>query len=437
MRLRALAILVLLLPAAFPAAAQAHASLLRTDPAAGQRRRARARPDRAALRPAGARTPAPRPSRAPGASVLAARAHPSPRDVRALVVPLQPGLGRRRLHRALEGGLGRRPHRLRRRSRSGSASGPPPQAATTETSTLDWPFLIARFAYFCGLMLLVGGAVYRVSVFRPVMATLAGRPREMAELRESARANSLLLAAAALMLAGGWVALTREGAEVAGVSFWQAFNHHGPIGSALSGDAVRTRVRARDRPGRRVLRRHRGRVRRLAPKPHRRARPGRSGRASRRLGGDRPGPLRARRRPGPRPAGSGRRCRAHGRRGDLDRWPRSARAGDASRNEGPARRRPRTRAHRSGGALLAHRPRQRGGARPDRRRARALGGLLAGRAVADRVRPRAAREDRPPGGPGRPGLPQPPAHRRLRRRSAAAGWSRSACWSCCSGSCRS
>ena len=43
----------------------------------------------------------------------------------------------------------------------------------------------------------------------------------------------MLLAAAALMLAGGWVALTREGAEVAGVSFWQAFNHRGPIGSAL------------------------------------------------------------------------------------------------------------------------------------------------------------------------------------------------------------
>ena len=29
------------------------------------------------------------------------------------------------------------------------------------------------------------------------------------------------------------MALTREGAEVAGVSFWQAFNHRGPIGSAL------------------------------------------------------------------------------------------------------------------------------------------------------------------------------------------------------------
>src|SRR6185436_18731434 len=110
---------------------------------------------------------------------------------------------------------------------------PPPQAATTQTSSLDWPFLGARFAYFLGLMLLVGGAIYRVVVFRPAIAAVTGKPREMAELREGARANSLLLGAAALMLAGGWIALTREGAEVAGVSFWQAFNHHGPIGSAL------------------------------------------------------------------------------------------------------------------------------------------------------------------------------------------------------------
>ena len=39
------------------------------------------------------------------------------------------------------------------------------------------------------------------------------------------------------MLAGGWVALTRQGAEVAGVSFWEAFDHRGPVASAL--DATR------------------------------------------------------------------------------------------------------------------------------------------------------------------------------------------------------
>lgn len=232
MRVRALAILVLLLPAAFPAAAQAHASLLRTDPAAGSV--VAHAPGQIVLHfdqqvedagtTAVSRT---------GASVLAARAHPSHGDVRALVVPLRSGLADgdytvrwkvvstdgHIVSGVMAIGVGTRQ--------------PPPQAATTETSALDWPFLVARFAYFCGLMLLVGGAVYRMWVFRPVLATLAGRAREMAELRESARANSLLLAAAALMLAGGWAALTREGAEVAGVSFWQAFNHNGPIGSAL------------------------------------------------------------------------------------------------------------------------------------------------------------------------------------------------------------
>ena len=39
------------------------------------------------------------------------------------------------------------------------------------------------------------------------------------------------------MLAGGWVALTRQGAQVAGVSFWEAFDHRGPVASAL--DATR------------------------------------------------------------------------------------------------------------------------------------------------------------------------------------------------------
>ena len=234
MRLRALAILVVLLPAAFPAAAQAHASLLRTDPAAGSV--VAHAPGRMVLhfdqpvQDAGTTAVS-----AAGTSVLASRAHTSPRDVRALIVPLKPGLGRRRLHRSLEGGLGRRPHRLGRgRDRGRPRTGRRRRRRRPRHRPLDWPFLIARFAYFFGLMLLVGGAVYRVAVFRPAMATLAGQPREMAELREGARANSLLLAAAALMLAGGWVALTREGAEVAGVSFWQAFNHNGPIGSALS-----------------------------------------------------------------------------------------------------------------------------------------------------------------------------------------------------------
>ncbi|HXD68553.1 MAG TPA: copper resistance protein CopC [Gaiellales bacterium] len=231
--IRALAIMLpLLVPAAFPAAALAHASLLRSDPAAGSV--VPQAPTQIVLhfdepvQDAGSAVVS-----SSGASVLAGRARLEHGDSRALVIPLR-------------GGLGDGDYTVRWRVVSSDGhivSGvvaigvgrnrPPPQAATTQTSSLDWPFLAARFAYFLGLMLLVGGAIYRVAVFRPVIAAVTGRPREMAELREGARANSLLLGAAALMLAGGWIALTREGAEVAGVSFWQAFNHHGPIGSAL------------------------------------------------------------------------------------------------------------------------------------------------------------------------------------------------------------
>jgi copper transport protein len=230
---RALAILLSpLVPAAFPAAALAHASLLRSDPAAGTV--VAHAPGRIVLhfdqpvQDAGSTVVA-----GSGASVLAGHARVEHGDSRALVVRLRSGLGdgdytvRWRVVSA-DG------HIVSGVVAIGVGRGrPPPQAATTESSALDWPFLVARFAYFLGLMLLVGGAVFRVAVFRPVIGTVSGRPRAMAELREGTRANSLLLGAAALMLAGGWIALTRQGAEVAGVSFWQAFNHHGPIGSAL------------------------------------------------------------------------------------------------------------------------------------------------------------------------------------------------------------
>ena len=56
-------------------------------------------------------------------------------------------------------------------------------------------------------------------------------------LRERHRANQVLALSAVLVLAGGWVALTRQGAQVAGVSFWEAFDHRGPVASAL--DATR------------------------------------------------------------------------------------------------------------------------------------------------------------------------------------------------------
>ena len=91
MRVRALAILVLLVPAAFPAAAQAHASLLRTDPAAGTE--VAHAPAQIVLhfdqQVADAGTTA---VSSTGASVLSGRAHPSPGDPNALIVPLKPRL---------------------------------------------------------------------------------------------------------------------------------------------------------------------------------------------------------------------------------------------------------------------------------------------------------------------------------------------------------
>jgi copper transport protein len=112
----------------------------------------------------------------------------------------------------------------------------PPQAVSEETPT-DWLFLGSRFVYFAGLLLLVGGVAYRVAVFSPAVSGVDGEPARLMGIRERHRANQLLAASAVLVLAGGWVALTRQGAQVAGVSFWEAFDHRGPVASAL--DATR------------------------------------------------------------------------------------------------------------------------------------------------------------------------------------------------------
>ena len=114
--------------------------------------------------------------------------------------------------------------------------GPVPQAESQDAPT-DWPFLIARFFYFAGLLTLVGGVVYRVAAYQPATAAVSGEPRRLMGLRERHRANQVLALSAVLVLAGGWVALTRQGAQVAGVSFWEAFDHRGPVASAL--DATR------------------------------------------------------------------------------------------------------------------------------------------------------------------------------------------------------
>src|SRR5262249_29594174 len=99
---------------------------------------------------------------------------------------------------------------------------------------LDWPYLIARFVYFAGLLLLVGGVVYRVAVYQPAAAKVSGEPGRLMRLRERHRANQVLAASAALVLAGGWVALTRRGSEGAGFTLWEACDHRGPGARALT-----------------------------------------------------------------------------------------------------------------------------------------------------------------------------------------------------------
>ncbi|MGH3139663.1 MAG: copper resistance protein CopC, partial [Gaiellales bacterium] len=223
---------MLLTAAAFPAAAQAHANLLRTDPAAGSV---------VANAPAQivlhfdqqVRDVASTVTNDQGDAVTSGAASNAPNDVRALVIPLQKGLadGDYTVRWRIVSTDG---HIISGVFAIGFGAGrPPPQAAEVQTATLDWPFLIARFAYFCGLALVIGGVVFRAVVWRPVVATLEGQPRAMADLRERIRATQLFTIAAVLMLAGGWAALTRQGAEVAGVSFWEAFDHRGPVASAI------------------------------------------------------------------------------------------------------------------------------------------------------------------------------------------------------------
>jgi copper transport protein len=223
---------VLLLAAAFPAAAQAHANLLRTDPAAGSV--VATAPAQVVLRfDQEVRDVSSTVTNDQGDAVAASPTHTAAGDVRALVIPLRPNLpdGDYTIRWRIVSTDG---HIISGVFAIGIGAGrPPPQAAEVQTASLDWPFLIARFAYFCGLALVIGGVVFRAAVWRPVVATLDGQPRAMADLRERIRATQLFTVAAVLMLAGGWAALTRQGAEVAGVSFWEAFDHRGPVASAI------------------------------------------------------------------------------------------------------------------------------------------------------------------------------------------------------------
>jgi len=120
-----------------------------------------------------------------GLSAAGGPAHLSAKDVRALVIPLAPGLAR-----------GDYTVRWRVASTDGhlvaggfaigvGAGRPPPQLATTESSSVDSGLLVARFLYFIGLLVLVGGAVVRLAVFAPALRLLTGDRR--VDVEESER----------------------------------------------------------------------------------------------------------------------------------------------------------------------------------------------------------------------------------------------------------
>jgi len=235
---RAAALLALLaLPLVWPAWAQAHATLLATTPGAGTR--VAAPPHQLVLtfdqqiRPVSGGTTV---VDAAGKSVMAGPAANAPGNLKQLVVPLQQGLpaGDYTVRWEIVSTDG---HLIAGVYAYGVGTGGPVPQAESQDAPTDWPFLIARFFYFAGLLTLVGGVVYRVAAYQPATAGVTGEPRRLMGLRERDRANQVLALSAVLVLAGGWVALTRQGAQVAGVSFWEAFDHRGPVASAL--DATR------------------------------------------------------------------------------------------------------------------------------------------------------------------------------------------------------
>ena len=235
---RAAALLALLaLPLIWPAWAQAHATLLATTPGAGTR--VATPPHQLVLtfdqqiRPVSGGTSV---VDAAGKSVMAGPATNAPGNLKQLVVPLQQGLpaGDYTVRWGIVSTDG---HLIAGVYAFGVGTGGPVPQAESQDAPTDWPFLIARFFYFAGLLTLVGGVVYRVAAYQPATAAVTGEPRRLMGLRERHRANQVLALSAVLVLAGGWVALTRQGAQVAGVSFWEAFDHRGPVASAL--DATR------------------------------------------------------------------------------------------------------------------------------------------------------------------------------------------------------
>jgi copper transport protein len=164
-----------------------------------------------------------------GASAAGGPAHLSAKDVRALVIPLAPRLAR-----------GDYTVRWRVASTDGhliagvfaigvGAGRPPPQLATTESSSVDSGLLVARFLYFIGLLVLVGGALVRLAVFTPALRSLSGERRVEVEESERTGFGVLSFAATALVVVGGWAAVVRQATQVAGISFWAPLEGHGPL----------------------------------------------------------------------------------------------------------------------------------------------------------------------------------------------------------------
>jgi copper transport protein len=164
-----------------------------------------------------------------GASVASGAAHLAADDVRALVIPLTAQLPR-----------GDYTIRWRVASADGHLIGgvfaigvgagrPPPQLATTEGSAVDSGLLVARFLYFMGLLVLVGGALVRLAVFAPAAGLLAGDERAEVEDAERTGYGVLAFAATSLLVVGGWAAVVRQATQVAGISFWAPLEGHGPL----------------------------------------------------------------------------------------------------------------------------------------------------------------------------------------------------------------
>ena len=391
----------------WPAQAFAHATLLRTDPAAGTR--VATQPRQLTLtfdqqiRPVAGGTSVVDDQ---GRSAAAGAARNADQNVRQLVIPLKPGLpdGDYTVHWEIVSTDG---HIIAGVYAIGLGSGGPPPQAAEQSAPLDWPYLTARFVYFAGLLLLVGGVVYRVAVYRPAAAKVSGEPGRLMGLRERHRANQVLAASAVLVLAGGWVALTRQGAEVAGVSFWEAFDHRGPVASALDATrfgrqfgrgidvtAVFTILVALAYAAAAYSRRLTLALAlpAAAAGVWALAAPGISGHA-----GD----------PGRGCAGDRDRRRARGGGGDLDRRPAAAGGGDAARHPRPVRGRARGRTRRHRPSLLADRRVGGGGAGGQRRASGGVGAELGVAAVDDLLRPGAAGEVGPAAADAGAGLAQP------------------------------